>query len=75
MGKRPSCRNSSRGQHNELLRRLSRMRREARALAEETVAGSWEGETIEFAAWVMDVLDEIYYRAERLEDQGQLRMW
>lgn len=61
-------------QHNALLVRLARMRRDARALAEETVADAWEGDAIEFAHWVMDVLDEIYYRAERLEDQGQQRL-
>lgn len=65
---------SRRAQHNELLRRLNRMRHEARGLAEWTVADAWEGEAISFAAWVMEVLEEIYYRAERLEDQGQLRL-
>lgn len=62
-------------QHNALLVRLARMRRDARAMAEETVADSWEDEAIRFAHWVMNVLDEIYYRAERLEDQGQQRLW
>lgn len=62
-------------QHNELLRRLHRLRREAEALAELTVADAWEDEAIVFAHWVMDELREMAYRAERLEDQGQARLF
>lgn len=64
-----------RAQHNRLLRDLASMRRMAHNVAELTVADAWEDEAIEFARWVMDVMDEIYYRAERLEDQGQLPLF
>lgn len=64
-----------RAQHNRLLRDLAAMRRMAHNVAELTVADAWEDEAIEFARWVMDVMDEIYYRAERLEDQGQLPLF
>lgn len=72
--RRGSLEGSLRGQHSAMLRELGSMRRIARRLAEETVADGWEGQSIEFAHWVLGWVEEFYYRAERLEDQGQLRL-
>lgn len=74
MRERGSLEGSLKGQHNAMLRDLNRMRRLAYTLAERTVADAWEGEAIDFAHWVMRVMDDLYYRCERLEDQGQIRL-
>lgn len=74
MGKARGYTDSPIGRHHYVLRELGGMRRVARRLAEESVAAAWDESEIEFLHWVMDFLEDAYYRAERLEDQGQFRL-
>lgn len=63
---------SPRMQHSTLLRRLASMRRDADRLCEESIALDWEPAAIFFVHRLWAQLDEMYYQAQRLEDQGQL---
>lgn len=58
-------------QHKALLAHVRRLHRDANAIAEHTVADSWEGPAIEIAHELMQVVGDFVYRIERLEDLGQ----
>ena len=75
MAKHKNLHGSRHGQHSVVCFELNRMRRKAMALAEQSVAEAWEGPAITFAHDLWAMLEEAYYQAERLEDQGQIPMF